>query len=243
MISIKGLGVDYGSETALQHIDLAVKKNTTCAIIGPSGCGKTTLLLALIGLILPDRGGIVIHGEPLTGVRRETGIILQNTGLLPWKTVGKNVALGLASGKPGKGETESKVDAILAELDILPHRDKYPAQLSGGQKQRAAIARTLVAKPDVLLLDEASSSLDAITREQTQNLILSLFLKRGMTVVLVTHSIEEAVFLGQKIVVMGKGTIREIIDNPYFGDDSIRLKPDYYRVCMDVRRSLEGGEA
>lgn len=244
MIRIAGLGVDYGSEVALNDIHLHIKKNETCAVIGPSGCGKTTLLFALTGLIKPQRGTIKIGGEALSGIRRQTGIILQNTGLLPWKTVHQNVALGLIARGMDRTIIHQKVDAILSELGIVQHRDKYPAQLSGGQRQRAAIARTLVTDPDLLLLDEASSSLDAITREHIQNLILSLYKKRPMTIVLVTHSIEEAVFLGQRIVVMDKASIKHIIDNPYFGDESIRLKPDYYQICLQVRQYLDGsGEA
>ena len=121
---------------------------------------------------------------------------------------------------------------------MLSHIDKYPAQLSGGQKQRVAIARTLVTEPDLLLLDEASSALDEITKEHIQNLILNIYKKNPVTLVFVTHSIEEAVFLGQKIIVMGAGCIRSQIHNPYFGDENLRLKPEFYATCLQVRKSL-----
>ena len=238
MIRITGLGVDYAHETALNDINLQIQRNTTCAVIGPSGCGKTTLLFALSGLIAPDRGTINIGNSKLSGVRKDTGIIMQNTGLLPWKTVYKNVSLGLVARNVGTATIEQRVLAILTELDIVEHRNKYPSQLSGGQKQRTAIARTLVTEPDLLLLDEPLSSLDSITREHIQNLILTLYKKRPLTILLVTHSIEEAVFLGQRIVVMDKASVKHIIDNPYFGDESIRLKPDYYNICMQVRKYL-----
>ena len=242
MIVIRNLGVNYGNEIALTNIDLDIPRNTTCAIIGPSGCGKTTLLYTVAGLIAPSCGKVLINGEELKSIRKGTGVILQNGGLLPWKTAWDNVALGLKARGLEKSEIIWKVASILEELGILAYKDKFPAQLSGGQKQRIAIARTLVLEPDLLLMDEASSSLDALTREQIQNLILKLYLKNPATLVLVTHSIEEAVFLGQTIVVMERAAIRHIIENPYFGDEDIRSKPDYYNICLEVRKWLSREE-
>ncbi|MCM0647756.1 ABC transporter ATP-binding protein [Clostridium swellfunianum] len=242
MIQIKNLSYSYGNETALKNINLNIYKNTTCAIIGPSGCGKTTLLYIIAGLLKSCDGNVEINETELKGVRKETGIILQNNGLLPWKTVWDNVVLGLKARGVHKTITAEKVDAILEELNIIEHKHKFPEQLSGGQKQRVSIARTLVTEPDVLLLDEASSALDAITKEHIQNLILSIYKKKPMTMMLVTHSIEEAVFLGQKIVVMERSAIKHIIDNPYFGDENIRSKPEYYSICAEVRQWLYEGE-
>lgn len=238
MISVRNLGISYGSETALENINLDIPKNKACAIIGPSGCGKTTLLYAMAGLIAPLAGKVLISGEEIRDVRRETGVILQNGGLLPWKTAWGNVSLGLEARKLDEGTVRYRVASILEELRILEHKDKYPAQLSGGQKQRVAIARALVLEPDMLLMDEAASALDAINREHIQNLILKLYKKRPTTMVLVTHSIEEAVFLGQTIVVMEKAAIKHIIENPYFGDEDIRFKQDYYNICSQVRKWL-----
>lgn len=240
MIRVKGLGVSYGKERALDGIDLHIPRDTTCAVIGPSGCGKTTLLYALAGLMEPSEGEVVIDGQPQRGIRSSTGMILQSAGLLPWKTVWKNVALGLKARKVDKKTIDERVGSILHELDMLEHKDKYPAELSGGQKQRVAIARTLVTRPDILLLDEASSALDAITKEHIQDLVLKLYKKNPVTMVLVTHSIEEAVFLGQKIVIMEKAAIKQVVDNPYFGDEDIRSKPDYYDICLKIRKYLDG---
>lgn len=239
MIRIKNLSINYGNEEALLDVSLDIAKNTACAIIGPSGCGKTTLLYALAGLLkCRQKGQIIINGEEIKGVRRQTGLILQHMGLLPWKRVWDNVALGLKVRGFDKGEIYNKVYKMLSELDMLDHKDKYPGQLSGGQKQRAAIARTLVTEPDLLLLDEASSALDEITREHIQNLILEIFQKYPVTMVLVTHSIEEAVYLGQKIVIMGKGSICHIVENPYFGDPNIRMKQQFYDMCISIRKKL-----
>ena len=242
MIEVRNLGFNYGNETALKNINLNIEKNRTCAIIGPSGCGKTTLLYVMAGLLNAASGSVVIGGDELKGVRKATGIILQSTGLLPWKTVCDNVGLGLKARGLDKNSINSKVSYILEELNMTEHKDKFPEQLSGGQKQRVAIARTLVIEPDVLLLDEASSALDAITKENIQNLILNIYKKNPMTVVLVTHSIEEAVFLGQKIVVMERSEIKHIIDNPYFGDENIRTKAEYYNICLQVRKWLYEGD-
>ncbi|HMM31558.1 MAG TPA: ABC transporter ATP-binding protein [Clostridia bacterium] len=242
MIRIEALGVSYGSEHALRHVDLCVLKNTTCAIIGPSGCGKTTLLYTIAGLLAPSEGRVFVHGAPLAAVRKETSVILQNAGLLPWKTAFENVALGLLPSGLSKPEMKTRTAAMMEELGILEHKDKFPAQLSGGQKQRTAIARALVREPDLLLMDEASSALDAISREHLQNLVLKLYKKKPLTMVLVTHSIEEAVYLGQSIVVMERAGIKHILENPYFGDEDIRSKPDYYSICLEVRKWLQNGE-
>ena len=238
MIQVRGLKIKYGNETALSNINLYIPKNSTCAIIGPSGCGKTTLLYALAGLIHPQSGQVLINGEELKAVRRKTGLILQDMGLLPWKKVWNNVALGLKVRGLDKEVIVSKVNSILDELDMLAHKDKYPSQLSGGQKQRVAIARTLVTEPDLLLLDEASSALDEITKEHIQNLILKIYKKNPVTLVMVTHSIEEAVFLGQKIIIMGRGKIEHQIENPCFGDENNRLNSDFYNTCLEVRKRL-----
>jgi len=242
MIQVRNLNYSYGSDVALSNINLDIEENTTCAIIGPSGCGKTTLLYLLAGLIDVTEGEIYIKNERVKGSRRETGVILQDYGLLPWKTVWGNIALGLKVRGMSKEQINKEVDEILRELDIQDLKHKYPAQLSGGQKQRVTIARTLVIKPDLLLLDEFTSALDAMTKENIQNLILKIYKKKPVTIVFVTHSIEEAVFLGQKIVIMEKAKIKRIIENPYFGDVEIRSRIDYYNICLEVRRWLEEGK-
>ncbi len=244
MIEIQDLVMKYGDFTALRDINLDVKKNSTCAIIGPSGCGKSTLLYGLAGILKPFKGRINIHGAEVGENRRETGLILQNYGLLPWKTVWENVSLGLKIRKASKESISQDVTSILKKLDIFELKDKYPVQLSGGQRQRVAIGRTLTIKPDLLLMDEPFSSLDAISRESLQNLLLKVFNENNITVVIVTHNIEEAVFLGQKIIIMNKseGKIKHVLENPHFGEDSLRYKSDFYKMCMDVRLLMERDE-
>lgn len=238
MVELDSVKVCYGKETALDNISLSIDKNATCAVIGASGCGKTTLLYALAGIIRPASGKIAIEGKELDGIRKGTSLILQDYGLLPWKTVRDNLAFPLKSRGFRKDEANFKVSAALRSLGIEEHAQKYPGELSGGQKQRVGIGRAIILEPDLLLMDEASSALDAITKEHMQNLILNIYKERQITLVMVTHNIEEAVFLGQKIVVMGKGKIKKIIDNPYFGSDHLRDSPGFYKVCLQVRRWL-----
>ena len=239
MITIGQLDVRYGEEIVLDKISIEMKKNTTYAIIGPSGCGKTTLLYALAGIIKPASGFIKINDEPLTGIRKSTGLILQDYGLLPWKTVWDNMAFPLETRGLSKKEIQQKVSSLLENLGMLSFSKKLPGELSGGQKQRVAIGRTLALEPDLLLMDEASSALDAMTKERIQNLILHTYKQRKMTLVMVTHNIEEAVFLGQNIIVMGKGKIRHIIENPHFGEVDFRKNLDFYKICLEVRKWLD----
>ena len=241
MIEIENLKINYENETALKSIDLAIEKNASCAVIGPSGCGKTTLIYALAGLIKPDSGLVEISGEKLTEIREDTGVILQDYGLLPWKSVAENVALGLKIRNRKNNIIKQRTKEILKELKIYEYREKYPTELSGGQKQRVAIGRSLALKVDLLLLDEPSSSLDALSKEKLQDLILRIYKDRSLTFVLVTHNIEEAVFLGQKIIIMNDGKIQHRLDNPYFGEVNLRNKMEFYKKCLEVRNLMDAG--
>lgn len=238
MIEISNLLVSYGTEKALDGVSLEIPKNSTCAIIGLSGCGKTTLLYSLAALIKPTQGTIKIDGQELKEIRKATGVILQDYGLLPWKNVWDNIAFPLQCRKLKRDVVNSRVEEILNKLNIYELKDKLMGELSGGQKQRVAIARTLALEPDLLLMDEPSSALDALTKEHLQNLVFDVYKERPTTMVLVTHNIEEAVFLGQRIVVMGKSKIKKIIDNPYFGMKDLRQTMDFYKVCLEVRKCL-----
>lgn len=242
MIHISGLTFAYNSKQPIfLNFTWQVAKGESWAIIGPSGCGKTTLLYLLAGLRHPLAGMITVNGSPVLRPRRETGLILQDYGLLPWATIAENVALGLKIRGISPKEQKRLVAAWLERLGIGSLADHYPGQVSGGQRQRAAIARTLVLEPDLLLMDEPFSSLDALTREGLQDLIIDLGLEGSLTVVLVTHSIEEAVFLGRKILVlpMPPITMAEVIDNPEAGEIGYRRQPIYYKRCNQVRRAVE----
>lgn len=238
MIKIKNLTVSYKEEVALQEVSLDIPKGTSCAIIGASGCGKTTLLYSLAKIIKKNSGDIFINEKLIEDSNEKISLILQDLGLFPWKSVENNVLMGLKRSTLSKVEKRKLVYKTLNELDILKYKNKYIHELSGGQKQRVAIARTLVNNPDIMMLDEATSALDAMTKEKIQDLLLDIHFKRKNTMVFVTHSIEESVFLGKKIVVMENKKIKSIIDNKYFGDKDIRKKEEYIHMCNEVRRQL-----
>jgi len=235
------------------NLQWEINSGDAWAVLGPSGCGKTTLLYLLAGLHLPANGEILIDGRTLDGPRPRTGLILQDYGLLPWATAHKNVTLGLEIrqfyGPDGKhvpldedaADFDRRVDYWIKRLKMGEHAGKYPGQLSGGQRQRVAIARTLALNPDLLLMDEPFSSLDAPTREGLQKLTFELRLEEELTVVIVTHAIEEAAILGQRIMILGNPPNRQpiIIENPKAGDPDFRHQPSYYEICRNLRDYME----
>jgi NitT/TauT family transport system ATP-binding protein len=233
MIELRGLQVDYDQTRALDKIDLTIEKQKATMIVGPSGCGKTTLLMVLAGLVQPTAGAVEERGT-----RGSRGLILQDLGLFPWKTVAQNVALPLRYAGLDKGELRARVDAQLKELGIAALTDRFIGTLSGGQKQRVAIGRTLISQPELLLLDEVSSSLDAMTKEALQDQLLSLVERHRLTLVGVTHDLEEAALLGETIVVMKEGRIVKRLDNPFYGRPHLRESLDFYRFCLEIRRWL-----
>lgn len=231
---------DKGAVPALANINLTVPPGHTCVLIGPSGCGKTTLLYLLAGLLQPARGEIRIGGEKITRPRQRTAIILQDYGLLPWKTVWENAALGLTLRGYTSRQQQERLKTLLANLGLEGLEKRYPAQLSGGQKQRVAIARALSLEPDTLLMDEPFSALDALTREGLQQTLVEIQKQRRLTTILVTHNIEEAVFLGQQIVVLttAPGRTKAVLANPGAGSPDYRFTQEFHRCCSRVRQLL-----
>ncbi|MFZ5595496.1 MAG: ABC transporter ATP-binding protein [Bacillota bacterium] len=227
--------------TALSDVSFSLETGHTCAIIGPSGCGKSTLLYVLAGLLRQTGGEVTINGEPVRPKRRETALIIQDYGLLPWKTALQNTMLGLEIRGVSPEESLAAAEESMRELGIWEVRGRYPAQLSGGQRQRVAIARSLTLKPDIFLMDEPFSSLDALTRESLQNTLLDFWKRKKSTMVLVTHNIEEAVFLGQRILIFspGPGRILNTVENWEMGDRDYRGKPLFYDRCSQVREIIE----
>ncbi|MDF1536267.1 MAG: ABC transporter ATP-binding protein [bacterium] len=245
MLNLDSVSVTYstaaGDHQALAAVDMTVEKGGSCVIIGPTGCGKTSLLFLLAGLIAPTEGRVSVGGDTLAGVRRGTSLILQQHGLFPWKDAYANASLGLTLRNVDPREVLSTTRKLMEEMGIWEIRKSLPSQLSGGQRQRVAIARSLATSPDLLLMDEPFSALDAMTRETLQDLVLALWKEWAFTFVLVTHSIEEAVFLGKKIVVMsaGPGRIAQVVDNRAMGDHGFRLTGPFHEKCTELRRLME----
>jgi|WetSurMetagenome_2_1015567.scaffolds.fasta_scaffold244315_2 ABC-type nitrate/sulfonate/bicarbonate transport system ATPase subunit len=250
MITVEALTFYYQSTPVFENFNWQAQDGDFWVVLGPSGCGKSTLLALLAGLVLPAVGEVRINGERLLRPRPQTGLILQDYGLLPWATVRQNAGLGLkvrrfygADGihAPRDQAPHQSVDSWLERLGLSAVADKYPGQLSGGQRQRTAIARTLVLQPDLLLMDEPFSSLDAPTRESLQALTLDLTAEQGLTLVLVTHSIEEAALLGRKILLLNEPPNRvvTVIENPGSGRPEYRESGGYAGLCRDLRQGLE----
>ncbi len=249
MITVSNLSFQY-RQPIFEQFDWSAARGETWAVLGPSGCGKSTLLMLLAGLKLPQGGDIVIGGERIQRPRPQTGLILQDYGLLPWATVRENVELGLklrsfygADGihAPRALVVVKDIDSWLERLGLAPVAAHYPAQLSGGQRQRAAIARTLLLEPDLLLMDEPFSSLDAPTREGLQTLTLELAAEQGLTLVIVTHAIEEAALLGRKILLLNEPPNRaaHIIENLGAGSVGYRESGEYAALCRALRGMMQ----
>jgi len=241
MIEVSGLTVIYGhgeaSVPAVAGLSMEVESYELVSVVGPSGCGKTTLLFALDGLLKPTAGRVRIHGEEVRGVRRDVALILQDAGLLPWKTVRQNAELALRI----QGRKDS-ADKVLADLGLGGFEKRYPSELSEGMKRRVGIARALALQPRVMLMDEPTANLDSITREHIQNLILGLWWEMGFTGVLVTHDMEEAVFLGKRILVLSARPARvvEVLENPGMGEPGYRGTPEFMAQVAHLRQVLGG---
>lgn len=258
MISIKNLRFAHGDGGYIfKDFALTIEHGEAWTVIGPSGCGKTTLLFLVAGLKTPIDGTISVGGEVIKRPRPSTGLVLQDHGLLPWATVYENTRLGHkirhfygADGKHSpvnvefdQGKEKGRIEHWLSWLGIDHLRDMYPTQLSRGQRQRAAIARTLVLEPDLLLMDEPFSALDAPIREELQKVMNSFHKQSGLTSLTVTHDIEEAVVLGEKILVLSENCNSKplVIDNHLLGAMDERNSPEFREKCSELHALLASG--
>ncbi len=244
MIAIKDLSVKYGGKNekilALDRININIGTGEIYTFIGPSGCGKSTFLYVLAGILQDYSGTVLIDGQPVNPRAQRIGLILQNYGLLPWKNVYENIMLGVKiKGQPRQDDYRTY---ILKKLGIENLLARYPKELSGGQQQRVAIARAFLLQPDILLMDEPFSALDAISREEMQELFLKIWQEHNVTTVFITHSVDEALYLGSKIAIFSTspGRILEVMDNPCFQLDNLRCRDEYYNMSMQLRKMIEG---
>lgn len=242
MIQVHNLSKKYGDDTplVLDSLSFDIPEGNTMSVVGPSGCGKTTLLYILGGLLCKTSGKVTIGGREVSAARKETSLIFQDFGLLPWKTAWGNTCVGMSINGIAKGQQQKTAGVLFKDLGIAGREDFYPVQLSGGEKQRVSIARSLAMNPDLLLMDEPFSALDAMTREKLQDIMLAEWKGRRLTIILVTHSIEEAVFLGGKIMILSNkpARVKGIVDNPGFGTDNYRLKDEYFNVIKTIRQAI-----
>jgi NitT/TauT family transport system ATP-binding protein len=209
---------------ALKNIDLQIPHGQFVCLLGPSGCGKSTLLNAIAGFSLPSSGTISADGKTVTGPGPERGMVFQEYALFPWMTVEKNIAFGLEIKGAPKAQIDATVDQLLGMLSLSDFRTRYPKDLSGGMRQRVAIARVLALDSPIMLMDEPFGALDALTRRNLQDELLRIWAELKKTIIFVTHSIEEAIYLADRIVVMTyrPGTVKRdiIVDLPRLRDPS-----------------------
>ncbi|MCQ6561792.1 ABC transporter ATP-binding protein [Paenibacillus mendelii] len=244
--SINGVSKVYGGASpteTLSNIDLTIKDGEFLSILGPSGCGKSTLLEILAGLQLPTSGDIYFDGKKLEGPDKKRGVVFQDPSLYPWRTVFQNVELGLEIGREAKTDRQAAVQKYLDMVGLRGFEHKYPHHLSGGMKQRAGLARALANSPDVLLMDEPFGAVDHLTRLQLQDDLLNIWEVEKKTVVFVTHDVSEAVFLGDRVVLLTPRpgrihTIFQVPDKRLRKRDDIallKIQNDIYAAIHDVK--------
>ena len=257
MVEVNNLTFAYGDGLPVfDGFSWAVRAGEAWAVIGPSGCGKSTLLYLIAGLRQPKGGRILVDGHPVPRPRASTGLVLQDYGLLPWATVWENVALPMRlgrfyRGKGAAGDSErpyprpdivpQQVDAWLGRLGISNQRSKYPAQLSGGQRQRAAIARSLLQQPNLLLMDEPFAALDAITKKILLKELVRIWKETRKTIFYITHDILEAITLGTRIGVMSMGP-DSFIRNEFpvtVSEPRVPTNDDFNRLFLQIEKVIE----
>lgn len=253
VIAARGVSKIFGTGeervTALQDIDLEITDGELVSLIGPSGCGKSTLLRLIGDLIEPTTGSVEVHGKSAHRARadRDYGMVFQQPNLFDWRSVRKNVELPLEVMDYPRDERSRRSRNLLRLVDLADFGDHRPWQLSGGMQQRVAIARALAFEPTILLMDEPFGALDEMTREHMQKELLGIWSRLKTTIVFVTHSIPEAVFLSDRIVVMSPrpGRVIQIIRNdlPQPRSEDTREDPAYFKKLSEVREGLRGSDA
>ena len=250
VIEFGGISLAYGGRPIISDLSLQVGRGEIVCIIGPSGCGKTTALRMAGGLVQPDSGAVRLLGEPLTAPRRDVAIVFQDYGkaLLPWRTAHANVALALEAAGVPRRERDGRIRSLLAKVGLAGHEDKYPTEMSGGMQQRIQIARCLAQDPAVLLMDEPFGALDAMTRQGLQDEMLSIVAETGATVFFVTHDLEEAVYIGDRVIGLlpnpGRIGIDLRVDLPRPRSQlETRELPEFLRLRRELFDFIEKAEA
>jgi len=240
VLEAKGVTKRFGGVVALEALDLAVEPEEFLVVVGASGCGKTTLLNLFAGFEAPSEGSVLLHGEPIAGVEPRCGMVFQSYALFPWLTVARNIGFGPAA----RGRADpARVDELIRTVGIEGFADHYPSQLSGGMKQRVALARTLANDPEVLLCDEPFAALDAMTRQVLQEELSRIAREETKTVVFITHSIDEALLLADRIVILSArpGRVKRSLVNdlPRPRTAALQLTRRYLELKQEVWESVQ----
>jgi len=237
-----------GEIIALKNINFSVEKGEFVSVVGPSGCGKSTLLSIIAGLLKPTAGEIYVKGEKIEGISTHIGYMLQKDNLLEWRTIYRNVMLGLEIQKNVNPENEERVAELLKNYGLYEFRDKYPSQLSGGMRQRVALIRTLAINPDILLLDEAFSALDYQTRLSVTNDVYGILKKEQVTTIMVTHDIPEGISMGDKIIILSErpAVVKEVLNIDFEMENrnplNCRNSPKFGKYFDYIWKELGGNE-
>ena len=250
LIEFSDVTINLGGKSIIQDLSFAVRPGEFVCIIGASGCGKTTALRLAAGLYQPSKGEVRFSGEAMTAPRRDIAVVFQDYGkaLLPWRTASGNVSLALEAAGTPASQRQARIDALLAKVGLPRHGDKYPSEMSGGMQQRLQIARCLAQEPVVLLMDEPFGALDAMTRQGLQDEVLSLVAASGTTVVFVTHDLEEAIYLGDRVIGLlphpGRIGIDVKVDLPRPRDQlATREDPEFLRLRRHLFDFIKASEA
>jgi NitT/TauT family transport system ATP-binding protein len=241
LLRFVGVSLAFAGRPILERIDLDIMRGEIVSLVGPSGCGKTTALRIATGLLAPTEGAVTFDGAPILGPRRDVAIVFQDYGkaLLPWRTAAGNVSLALEAAATPRSGRAARIEALLAKVGLPNHADKYPSQMSGGMQQRLQIARCLAQEPAALMMDEPFGALDAMTRQELQDETLAIAAATGATVLFVTHDLEEAIYVGDRVIGLlphpGRIGIELKIDLPR-PRDQIATRED--RDFLALRRQL-----
>ena len=227
-----------GEVVALNGVNLQLMENTFTSIVGPSGCGKSTMLNILAGLATPTSGEAYVDGKKISGPSPDRGVVFQQYALFPWLTVEQNIQIGLKNKKMPKDEIQRITDHYIKGVGLEAFKYSYPKELSGGMKQRVAVARAYAMNPQILLMDEPFGALDAQTRSQLQSELLEIWEKENKTCIFITHDVEEAVLLSQRVVIMSSrpGRIKKIvqIDMPYPRTQKTKMEPKFMEYKNEI---------
>jgi len=246
LVAIERITMSFGDFTAVREVDIQVGDGEFLAIVGPTGCGKSTILNAVAGLLAPAQGRICIDGKPVKGVQESVGYLFQQDALLPWKTALQNVELGLRFRGVAAAEREDQARRWLAKVGLAGFEARYPHQLSGGQRKRVQMAQALIVEPKVILMDEPFSALDIHTRHLMQNELLRLWQEQRRSVMLITHDLEEAIALGDRVVVLSAGPSSRVVESFRVPLDrprdvaEIKLDPRFIDLYRDIWACLRG---